>query len=85
MNPPVPTTYNIHMHVLVDLPDGDVRALDALSEKLKTSRSALVREAISEYLERNRSVTLDDTFGLWKHRQVDGVDYQRTLRDEWGE
>ncbi|MEX2541504.1 MAG: ribbon-helix-helix domain-containing protein [Trueperaceae bacterium] len=59
--------------------------MDALSEKLKISRAALVREAISEYLDRNRTARLDDTFGLWKHSQVDGVDYQRTLRDEWGE
>jgi hypothetical protein len=26
---------------------------------------------------------LDAAFGLWKDRTVDGVEYQRRLRDEW--
>jgi predicted transcriptional regulator len=73
------------MRALINLPDDDVRALDSLSEKLRTSRAALVREAVSEFLERNRTVNLEEAFGLWGETPTDGLEYQRALRDEWSE
>jgi len=38
------------MRTLVDLGDAQIRALDDLSKKEKTSRAALIRRAIDDYL-----------------------------------
>jgi metal-responsive CopG/Arc/MetJ family transcriptional regulator len=70
------------MRTLVDLPEGELEQLNALSRTRKTSRAELIRQAVAGYLAQNRA-GLDESFGMWKGRGVDGVEYQRRLRDEW--
>jgi len=70
------------MRTLVDLPETELEQLNALSRSRKTSRAELIRQAVSGYLAQNRTA-LDDSFGLWKRRRVDGVEYQNKLREEW--
>ena len=45
-------------------------------------RAALVREAVSDFLERNRRDPRE-AFGLWRDRGEDGIAYQERLRGEW--
>jgi hypothetical protein len=42
----------------------------------------LIRQAVAGYLAQNRA-GLDESFGMWKGRGVDGVEYQQRLRKEW--
>jgi metal-responsive CopG/Arc/MetJ family transcriptional regulator len=69
--------------ILVDLTDAQVEELAALVKAEQRSRASIIREAIEHYImERKRSAGAE-VFGLWKERQVDGVAYQRELREEW--
>lgn len=70
------------MRTLVDLEDAQVAELDALAGHARQSRAALIREAIAEFLGRRRKA-VDDGFGLWGEQTIDGLEYQRKLRDEW--
>jgi metal-responsive CopG/Arc/MetJ family transcriptional regulator len=69
---------------LVSIPESNLKELDALSEIQHVSRSELIRQAVAQYLEKLRpSEKADDAFGLWRDRQVDGLDYEARLRAEW--
>jgi metal-responsive CopG/Arc/MetJ family transcriptional regulator len=71
------------MRTLVDLGDGQIRALDELSKRDKRSRAALIRQAIDDYLAKRHSRQEVDAFGLWGKRKVDGLAYQEKVRREW--
>lgn len=71
------------MRALVDMTDDQVEALDALAKRLGRSRASLIRTAIEEYLARQRRARVEDGFGLWGQRKVDGLAYERELRGEW--
>lgn len=70
------------MRTLVDLPERQLKQLTALSRSRKTSRAELIRQAVAGYLAQNRA-GIEDSFGLWKSRGVDGLEFQETLREEW--
>ncbi len=70
------------MRTLVDLPEAELEQLNALSRERRVSRAELIRQAVAGYLEQNRT-GLEETFGLWKKKTVDGVRYQERLRGEW--
>jgi Ribbon-helix-helix protein, copG family len=70
------------MRTLVDLPEEELERLNILSRSRKVSRAELIRQAVAGYLEQNK-VGLEDSFGLWKKKAVDGVEYQERLRGEW--
>jgi hypothetical protein len=70
------------MRTLVDLPEAELERLNVLSRARRVSRAELIRQAVAGYLEQNK-VGLDDSFGLWKKKGVDGVRYQERLRGEW--
>ena len=70
------------MRTLVDLPESQLANLTALSVVRKTSRVALIREAIDEYLKKNNPAPTE-SFGLWGLPRVDGLEYQKRMRDEW--
>jgi metal-responsive CopG/Arc/MetJ family transcriptional regulator len=71
------------MRTLVDIPDDALAKLDDLRERRGVSRAELIRTAIGDLLKRNPPVTPDDVFGLWRGREIDGLEHQRRLRDEW--
>jgi hypothetical protein len=70
------------MRTLVDIPDGELKDLNALSELRKVSRAELIRQAVAGFLAQNKA-GLETSFGLWKRRGGDGVEYQEKLRREW--
>lgn len=77
------------MRTLVDLPEDDIRWLDARAAEAGKSRAALVREAVSCYRVQMAPASdkkwLDQAFGIWKDRDDigDGVEFQRRIRAEW--
>ncbi len=71
------------MKTLVEMDDNRVTALDRLAQRRKTSRSALIREAVEALLKSSEVPNRDAAFGLWTDNPVDGVVYQDKLRSEW--
>jgi metal-responsive CopG/Arc/MetJ family transcriptional regulator len=72
------------MRAIIDIPDAQLGPLAEECEKEDISRAELIRRAIAQYLEQ-RKRRGNDVFGLWRGRGHDGVEYQRSLRAEWGE
>ena len=70
------------MRTLVDIPEDELDELNLLSRSRKVSRAELIRQAIAGFLAENRT-GLEDSFGMWSKRGVDGVAYQEKLRGEW--
>jgi Ribbon-helix-helix protein, copG family len=70
---------------LVDVPADDVRKLDEIAKREGKSRAAVLREAVSNYLEESRKEGFEKYFGLWERHgsTVDGLEYERQLRVEW--
>ncbi len=71
------------MRILVDLVDSKIEALDGLAKAERKSRSALIRQAVDDYLARRRTKREGNAFGLWGNRKVDGLAYQKKVRREW--
>lgn len=71
------------MRALVDMNDAQIEALDTLAKTMGQSRAALIRAAIDDYLARHRREQVEDGFGLWGKRKVDGLAYQEKARSEW--
>ena len=71
------------MRTLVDIPEKDLKELTRLSKARKVSRAQLVRCAVSEYLQAQPKDALDDFFGIWADRKIDGLEYQLKMRAEW--
>jgi hypothetical protein len=70
------------VRVWVDLPEGDIDRLDALSRSRGTSRADLIRQALTRFLAWKK-VGIKESFGLWKNRRLGGLEYQASLRVEW--
>lgn len=71
------------MRALVDMNDAQIEALDVLAKRVRRSRAALIRAAIDDYLGRHHREQVEDGFGLWGKRKVDGLNYQEKARSEW--
>jgi metal-responsive CopG/Arc/MetJ family transcriptional regulator len=71
------------MRTLVDLPEADIRALDELGERRRVSRAKIIREAVSAFLTKSADANAEEAFGLWRDRNVDGLEYQQQVRSEW--
>jgi len=75
------------VRTLISLPDKDLRKLDILAHKAKKSRAQVVREAVAVYLEKNEPQSWKEIVakcaGMWKHKKIDGLAYERQLREEW--
>ena len=71
------------MRILVDVPDMQLQALTALGERIKQPRAVVIREAITEYLERRSAKPIESAYGLWGAGSQDGLDYQEKVRAEW--
>ncbi|WP_054180952.1 CopG family transcriptional regulator [Trabulsiella odontotermitis] len=69
--------------ILLDLSDDVIKRLDDLKQRRKLPRAELLREAVEQYLERQNRTTLSDALGLWGDGVVDGLEYERKLREEW--
>jgi len=73
---------------LVDLEEKDLMELDQLAADSRTSRAAVLRDAVAEYLVKRERVPAAPPkplqgFGALKGRLQDGQAYQDNLRAEW--
>lgn len=70
---------------LVDVPADDVRKLDEIAKREGKSRAAVLREAVTHYLEASSKDGFEKYFGLWARHGVaiDPKDYDRQRRAEW--
>jgi metal-responsive CopG/Arc/MetJ family transcriptional regulator len=71
------------MRTVIDVPDQLVESLDRVSGIEQCSRASLIREAITEFLRKKSGPSAEAAFGLWKQRKIDGLRYQKELRDDW--
>ena len=80
-------TYVVIMRTIIELPEEQVRALDAWREQRGLSRAEAVRRAVAELLasEVHRREAIASTAGIWASRGVDGLLLQEALRSEWDE
>jgi metal-responsive CopG/Arc/MetJ family transcriptional regulator len=70
------------MRTIVDLPDAQVERLKKMAQQRGLSRAELIRRAVACYLE-DQQAAGEEAFGLWRERDIEGLDYQKRLRDEW--
>ena len=71
------------MRTIIEISDEQLKGLSYICERKNISRAELIRQAISLYLQENISVKNDYSFGIWKNKAIDSVDYQNKLREEW--
>lgn len=69
--------------IVIDLPDEDLRLLDAIKDVQKKPRAEIIRTVISGYLKNNRICDAEGAFGVWNMENGDGLTLQRDLREEW--
>lgn len=74
--------------ILADLPDEDIKWLDARAAEQGKSRASVLREVVASYkAQSSRSGSRDwiaRGAGYWKDREDigDGVEYQRAIRED---
>ncbi|WEK46640.1 MAG: ribbon-helix-helix protein, CopG family [Candidatus Andeanibacterium colombiense] len=74
--------------ILADLPDDDIKWLDARAAEQGKSRAAMLREAVSVYKAQSPSSGnkswIERGAGYWKDRDDigDAVEYQRAIRED---
>jgi hypothetical protein len=72
------------MRAHIDIPDSDLEAIRRITGALGISRAEVVRRAIKAFVYSQKTMTLDDGFGLWRNSSTDdGLDYQQRMRSEW--
>lgn len=77
------------MRTIIELTDEQIEGLRRLCEREGISRAEAVRRGVELLLREKdarieeRRAALDAAFGMWKDRDIDGVEYQRKLRAEW--
>jgi len=71
------------MRTIIELPQAQLDALDVICRREGISRAEAIRRAIARHVEDERQAAGDPAFGLWRDHPIDGLAYQRRLRDEW--
>jgi len=71
--------------ILADLPDDDIKWLDARAAEQGKSRASILREAVAAYRAEAPQDGLEVGFGLWARHgiSVDPREYDRQRRAEW--
>jgi metal-responsive CopG/Arc/MetJ family transcriptional regulator len=74
------------MRILTEIPDDDVKELDALASKKRSSRAAAIRDAVKLYLVHNADNQdwIERGYGYWQGRVDvgDSIEYQRAMRED---
>jgi len=74
--------------ILADLPDEDIKWLDARAEEQGKSRASVLREAVATYKAQSPASGTKDWIergaGYWKNRKDigDPIEYQRSMRED---
>lgn len=77
---------DVIMRTIVDLPEDQLAALDALARRDRVSRAATIRRAVALLVRAERGQAAGSAFGIWRDRREDGRAYQDRVRaEEWPE
>jgi metal-responsive CopG/Arc/MetJ family transcriptional regulator len=69
------------VRVLIDLPESDLAALDALAKRKGRSRAAEVREAVRRHLDqRSGTDWIERGFGAWRDVEFDSEAVDKPAR-----
>ena len=73
------------MRTIVNIPESQLKILNKLAAERKISRSELIRQALAEYSENRKKELFQykSAFGSWKKKNLDSIDYQKKIREEW--
>ena len=71
------------MRTIIELPQQQLDALDVICRSEGISRAEAIRRAITRMVGEKRHSLVTPAFGVWRDRPVDGLGYERRLRDEW--
>ena len=71
------------MRTIIEVPQLQLDALDVICRTEGISRAEAIRRAITRMVGETRHALVSPAFGLWRDRPVDGLGYERRLRDEW--
>ena len=71
------------MRTLVDIPAQALEGLAEVARRRGQSRAGVIRQAIADFLLRQRGDAMEGAFGLWGDSAGDGLDFQRRIRAEW--
>lgn len=74
------------MRTIINIADSQIKILDKLSKK-KISRDKIIGQALTGYIASNdhNNKAFENAFGLWKDKNLDSLEYQAKLRNEWNE
>jgi hypothetical protein len=81
------------MRTLIDIPEQQLKELQAICSARQISRAEAVRQAVAAFVAQNR-LSREAAFGAWKNQNIrlpgeseplpqDGLAYQKRLRSEW--
>jgi metal-responsive CopG/Arc/MetJ family transcriptional regulator len=83
----MPIYDDVIMRTIIEIPETDVALLDKMSKKADCSRAAIIRNAIKEYIDKNKELHTETVFsrafGIWKDSPVNALDYEDKIRKEW--
>ena len=71
------------MRTVIELPAEQLRQLADVCRREGVSRADVIRRAVADYLGARHARDGDDVFGIWRDRNLDGLQYERRLRREW--
>jgi hypothetical protein len=71
------------MRTIIELPSGQLDALDAWCRRDGISRAEAIRRAVAATIEQQAARGRESAFGIWRDRAVDGVEWQTRARAEW--
>lgn len=71
------------MRTIIDINEKDLAILDRFSKKNHSSRAAVIRKAVTLFIQEHIQASEKSAFGIWKDKKVDALSYQEKLRDEW--
>lgn len=82
---PMMPSYDDGMRTIIEIPDEQLRALDAWRRTRGMTRAEAVRRAVAGLLQDEDEVrtAVESAFGLWRGRDIDGLAEQDRLRAEW--
>jgi len=71
-------------NILLRLSSRQMEALDLFVSVENKTRTDVIRNAIDFYIEKKKECgDKRSTFGLWKEKNIDGIEYQERIRSEW--
>jgi len=74
---------DVSMRTIIDLPSGQIEALEALCRRDRISRAEAIRRAVAAHLGLVSASARGEAFGIWRDRAVDGLAYQQRVHAEW--